>query len=410
MKNVIVVLGSGRSGTSLTMGLLHACGMRISKNLIPASDQNPEGSNEDAEIFALQRGLLQSLGPLAMPPPRGWLNSDIAKRTKSELSALLEKKLADPGATWGFKDPHTAYTLPMWHQLFNMHKVTPRYVLSVRDPAAVVTSMARQYGTDESMAELFWLTKYLECIQETGASAFIVHYEDLVKEGSDAIIGKMANFAGLTPAMNFTEIASAAVKPSLNRSRMNDYVCSNPLVVDFYNSLRLCKGDDFDRDPLISKVIEIRKAARSFEGWQNEVYRQFSAVRDLHKKLSSKSGQGAGDRANQAGEKPKWQVQLEAANEPLTERLISAVRAESESLRRVVELGQELERISSLAALREQKIAELLKERTKLMSSFGYQIGSALVLAVKKPVMKTLKFPGRVIGYFNRKRALRQKV
>lgn len=74
-KRVIVVLGAGRTGTSLLMKVLNAIGMTVSDIMTPPSEQNPDGGFEDSDIFALHSKILSALNTNQLfPLPEGWRN------------------------------------------------------------------------------------------------------------------------------------------------------------------------------------------------------------------------------------------------------------------------------------------------------------------------------------------------
>ena len=61
-KKIGLVLGAGRSGTSVLTNILIAQGMIGSDDMIEASEANPKGGFEDKEIFQLQREVFNVLG------------------------------------------------------------------------------------------------------------------------------------------------------------------------------------------------------------------------------------------------------------------------------------------------------------------------------------------------------------
>ena len=54
-KNNIIILGSGRSGTSMVAGLFRNCGYYMGDNYILPRESNPKGFFEDSEINNIQR-------------------------------------------------------------------------------------------------------------------------------------------------------------------------------------------------------------------------------------------------------------------------------------------------------------------------------------------------------------------
>lgn len=73
-RHVVVVLGVGRSGTSLAMQALDTLGVHTSDNMIPPNVSNPKGFFEDADIVNIHKSLLSTLAPT--PPTRMVKNPD----------------------------------------------------------------------------------------------------------------------------------------------------------------------------------------------------------------------------------------------------------------------------------------------------------------------------------------------
>ena len=97
-RRVVVVLGAGRSGTSLMMQILVAMGMQVSKNLIPANISNPEGFFEDADIKEIHAGLISSLGSFAyIPLLDDWMSSEPVKTALPTLKRALKVSLDASG-------------------------------------------------------------------------------------------------------------------------------------------------------------------------------------------------------------------------------------------------------------------------------------------------------------------------
>ena len=249
---VIVVLGSGRSGTSLLMQALAALGMTVSDRLIGAAHANPQGHYEDAPIVRLQADLLRQLGAWPYHPlPAHWLEHPATAAAEQALATVLAERLARaPGpGPWGFKDPRTAAFLPLWQRLFVRLGVTPRYVLALRDPGSIVQSFMAAYGSDAQDAEAVWLRRTVEALRHTGARCHLVHYEDWFARPRAVATG-LARFAGL-PGHALPE---RLIRPDLDRARAAALPLRTPQARALAQVLAACRGDDFDPDALLAQV------------------------------------------------------------------------------------------------------------------------------------------------------------
>jgi len=253
---VTVVLGAGRSGTSLLMQVLAALGLRVSEQLIEARRDNPRGFFEDAAIVRIQANLLRALGAWPFHPlPNGWLGGTATATAREALKAVLRQRLAG-GGPWGFKDPRTAPFLPLWQELFAAENLAPRYLLALRQPGRVLHSYAQAYGTPAQVAEAVWLRRTCDALWHTRADCHIVHYEDwFIRPGETA--EALAHHLGLTEPAR--DVLQALIEPDLDRSGDTHPVMIGGTARRLYTALRTCRGSDFEREGLLAVVAECRE-------------------------------------------------------------------------------------------------------------------------------------------------------
>lgn len=217
-KRAIIITGPGRSGTSLLTGLLGDAGMRLSPNLGPKSEHNPEGTNEDTEILAIDKRLAERLFFRSIvPEPRDWMSDEAVQDQCKELEALIVQNVAGEGV-WGVKDPRISVLISLWIPILNRQKIMPTYFFCWRNPFAIQDSLATQYGMDRESAEMLWLTRTVWFLSGVGARAYIVHYEDWF-EKPVLLLSDILRFAGIPRAReNTNTIVAARIKNELNRA------------------------------------------------------------------------------------------------------------------------------------------------------------------------------------------------
>jgi hypothetical protein len=269
VRKIVIVLGPGRSGTSLLMQILNKMGMHISDNMLQGSVGNPEGFFEDLEIVKIHKNVLQELNTQSsLPMPEGWLESEVVKKSRPELRNLLEKRLAEFNGIWGFKDPRTSNLLPLWNRILNSPGTIPVFIIAMRNPASVSSSLNRQINKEKAIAEMQWLQRTTDALHHTAADCFIVHYEDWFDDSSK-IAEELLVYTGLDQYFSgeLDEVLREIIKPNLNRAVYDEYQVQNEYVYKLYDILRNCRGDNFDREQLMATVKECRKVMNGFKGW-----------------------------------------------------------------------------------------------------------------------------------------------
>jgi hypothetical protein len=121
----IIVVGTGRSGTSTVAGMLVDLGVDMGTRF-RADLSNPDGFFEDWEIKAINQGRLDGHSSAA------W---------EEQLATACATR-AKPGKPWGWKDPRTAEFMGDVVRLFP----NARYVRCNRDRFETLASFQRWYG------------------------------------------------------------------------------------------------------------------------------------------------------------------------------------------------------------------------------------------------------------------------
>ena len=263
----VVVLGSGRSGTSAVAQLLSQLGVAMERSLDAAGEQNPSGFAEDADIVRMNKALMENLsaGRQVLPDPGS--SKSAVQPIEKALAAYIGRKV-DAHDLWGFKDPRTALYLPIYRRTFNQLRIVPKYVLCLRNPAETVASLASHYGTEVDLAQLIWFSRNLAALRETGLNCFVLHYETLLEDplGQARKLAAFVHEGGARPEVDEAAVLQV-VRPNFNRSVVMPARITNPLVEKLYTGLRACEGVDFDRSALRDLVKELSNVEQAFLPW-----------------------------------------------------------------------------------------------------------------------------------------------
>ena len=142
-----IILGAGRSGTSLLAGTLYSAGYYMGKELLPANRDNPKGFFEAREINAINEILLSEVtepSPTSNTDPIRWgwrWLAEIPVGAHIPCNGAVVRRIKDvTGNTpFCFKDPRFCYTLPVWRPYIS----DCVFLCVFRDPATTANSIVK---------------------------------------------------------------------------------------------------------------------------------------------------------------------------------------------------------------------------------------------------------------------------
>jgi hypothetical protein len=208
---MIIITGSGRSGTSAVARLIHEAGISVGHDLIEADESNAEGYFEERDVIVVNDHILKDAG----------MDTWFAVASRAELLAVARKRgdemrALSASATPAWKDPRFCWTLEAWMEVLPSE---PRVIVCLRSPAEVVASTLRYYGqvSDEARrhVEHRWQSEYdrlLEIIDEFRLDAMPVEFSELYRRPKH-IAASLSRFVG-------REIAPSGVRADLRHHRL----------------------------------------------------------------------------------------------------------------------------------------------------------------------------------------------
>lgn len=257
MRNCLI-LGSGRSGTSMLAGTLGKAGYFMGDKLYPANYNNPKGFFEDPEINGINERLLEGVNLKTIPFAKYGFSEDHLKENEvlkngqrwllriplgieipsnHEIDARIEAAVAR--APFCYKDPRYSYTLPAWRPFLK----DIVFLCVFRDPAATAASIVKACGVTPFLSNVtinfdiameVWLLLYqriMEVHRREGEWLF-VHYNDIL---NGKAFDKIEAFTGACVDRSFPDEV-------LKRSQ-SDYPVPDA-VKNMY--VKLCELADYD--------------------------------------------------------------------------------------------------------------------------------------------------------------------
>jgi hypothetical protein len=185
-KQIYVVLGMPRSGTSAITRSLQALGIDLGESLLAGDERNAKGFFEDGEILYKINRVVSSV------IEHRWMSLDFdpqlidkdakLRHCKHYAVGLLSERLAT-ASSWGFKDPRTLSIFPFWRSVLNTLNVDEHYIIVVRNPLAAAHSVARYAHTDVKNGLLLWARFMFAALEATeGKNRVVVSYENMVNQ------------------------------------------------------------------------------------------------------------------------------------------------------------------------------------------------------------------------------------
>lgn len=168
----ICILGMHRSGTSAVTRALNLLGVYQGgpERIIEHLDDNPKGFREHGEgIIYVHERLLKALSfrwYYIWPLEHDWWKLQSIKEVREDLVNLLPREFADR-PLWGWKDPGTCLTIPLWNENSEGLGFEIGYLIVSGNPVDIVNSLLKRDGFSLSKSYLLWQLYMLSALKET---------------------------------------------------------------------------------------------------------------------------------------------------------------------------------------------------------------------------------------------------
>ena len=225
MKRLVLVVGVGRSGTSLLAGILGQLGFHIPQPEVVADETNPKGFGEPRWVVDFHTRLMRRLRVIVFDARPVAFEKTASVDDDEELRAWLAGELAQADDLV-VKDPRIGWFLGLWQRCCDQLGARTSQITMLRHPAEILASARKNYGNWQSDASraAAWLNVMLETERSTrGAPRVYIRYEDLLADWREQV----SRAGGTLDLPLLTDIApdraaavEAFVDPSLHRHRV----------------------------------------------------------------------------------------------------------------------------------------------------------------------------------------------
>ena len=192
-QRLILVVGSGRSGTSLFTSVLKTLGCHVPQPEIKPDESNPRGFGESAWVVNFHRRLLRRAGVhMVDARPAAWAKTGeigLRQEVEKELRDWLAPEL-DRSEPVVIKDPRLVWFLPLWDVVATGLGASISYATMLRAPQEAYKSRQTFYTgrRQPSSAVAGWVNTMLQAERATrGTTRTFPRYEDLVQDWAPTI-------------------------------------------------------------------------------------------------------------------------------------------------------------------------------------------------------------------------------
>tara|TARA_R110002074_G_scaffold249543_3_gene421419 strand:+ start:7580 stop:9880 length:2301 start_codon:yes stop_codon:yes gene_type:complete len=199
-RQIFLVLGMHRSGTSALSGLLHYAGCSVPKTLMAATERNPKGYFESEPVSKFNDALLKKAGSSwkslhAVPPDL--LEAADGGQLPGQAEELLSAQFGK-ASMMVLKDPRICRMVPFWRAAAEACGFEVCPVLIHRNPLEVAKSLFERDGIDTTEGLMIWLQHVLLAEYETRKmNRFVTSYSQILTDWNAQVEGVQTRF-GIT--------------------------------------------------------------------------------------------------------------------------------------------------------------------------------------------------------------------
>lgn len=238
MPRLVLITGTGRSGTSTMSGTLFHLGLQVPGPYLGANASNPKGFFESAWAVGFHKELTAAAGIHefdSRPTAFSRVQAAIRPEHHQRLARFLAEQAVDQHAVDQLvvKDPRSVWAQALWREEAERAGYAICYLSMLRHPAEVVGSRATYYANPEDAAqrrryEVFnvarWINGSLVNERETrGQPRAFVRYTDLLAQWRPVLTGVAADLGlvyDVDPASGAPSPVDEFIDPGLRRHQV----------------------------------------------------------------------------------------------------------------------------------------------------------------------------------------------
>lgn len=216
-KKAHIVIGTGRSGTSLVTQALTALGVTPPQDPVPPSENNLRGTGEAIAVRNQMIKLRSAFGDLPGFRPQNWQDLPASRDTLAWISEYLSAA-ADRAGDNGFfvKFPLASMFLPLWQQAGQNAGVDLRFIWASRGAAATCHSLQAAYQRNRNSNWRIYVQRCYYILRDAPDDTLVLPYEGW-QHNPAAQVAALAQSCGITDPIRH-QAALDSYQHALNHS------------------------------------------------------------------------------------------------------------------------------------------------------------------------------------------------
>jgi len=242
-KQVILILGMHRSGTSALAGALFHSGLYIGHQLLNSNEYNKFGYFEHRDVVTLNDFILSEKNSTWQKIDQFSFNSnsdigyiDKAKQIISSLTFLYDTVL--------IKDPRISLLLPIWIRALKELSIEPKIIICFRQPKEVMGSLAKRNNFEAELSELLYCNYLLSALlYSQDCDVKFMHYETLLSDKYEALIDVLSDLEVFKYEMAAHKRVNNFLSSDFRHKVNNNVSIEYPDITLSLFSIRVYEGD-----------------------------------------------------------------------------------------------------------------------------------------------------------------------
>lgn len=241
MKNIVIILTSGRSGSSLLVKLLDifdykpGINFKISRLIASIKKSNEKGHFENIDALGTNEYILNKFNSPWFSIYKNFTKGD-QKIIHDNVHKAVMKISEEKGNNIVIKDPRMIYLIDYWCKYFLKYKVEIRYIYLYRKPQEYINSIIRRDKLKKFEAEGLWLSDNYQILKFLKNKNFLsLGFEELQNINNN-LLGHISKFLNRKINYNKQLEFNRFYDPKLIRSRDKVNIESNE-IIDLYNNI-----------------------------------------------------------------------------------------------------------------------------------------------------------------------------